>query len=129
MSVVAALLSSGVSAQDDTITRADLDKLEQKYRSEGDSLRGEIGGVKRDSFARTDQTAEKLREEMRSEGDSLRGEIGGVKRDSYEHTDKKFAEAGKAIRSLLHSPRITPMRWQNVSMTNRRSLSRILSAS
>ncbi|HHZ6721729.1 TPA: YadA C-terminal domain-containing protein, partial [Escherichia coli] len=63
MSVVAALLSSGVSAQDDTITRADLDKLEQKYRSEGDSLREEIGGVKRDSFARTDQTAEKLREE------------------------------------------------------------------
>ncbi|EIE2990367.1 YadA-like family protein [Escherichia coli] len=99
MSVVAALLSSGVSAQDDTITRADLDKLEQKYRSEGDSLRGEIGGVKRDSFARTDQTAEKLREEMRSEGDSLRGEIGGVKRDSFARTDQTAEKLREEMRS------------------------------
>ncbi|EGI25765.1 putative outer membrane insertion C- signal [Escherichia coli TA206] len=133
MSVGAALLSSGVSAQgNDTITLSDLDQkydkvargtfelidlldqrsdgivngvvairddLHEDIRSEGDSLRGEIGGVQRDSFAHTDQTAEKLRGEMRIEGDSLRGEIGGVQRDSFSHTDQTAEKLRGEMRS------------------------------
>ncbi|MDA5221005.1 hypothetical protein PDN92_30065, partial [Escherichia coli] len=46
-------------------------------KSQGDSLRGEIGGVYRDARAHTDSQVTAVRDELKAEGDSLRGEIGG----------------------------------------------------
>ncbi|HGC2625937.1 TPA: hypothetical protein ACIYBM_005605, partial [Escherichia coli] len=51
-----------------------------EVKSQGDSLRGEIGGVYRDARAHTDSQVTAVRDELKAEGDSLRGEIGGVYR-------------------------------------------------
>ncbi|ELT0245359.1 YadA-like family protein, partial [Escherichia coli] len=58
-------------------------------KAEGDSLRGEIGGVYRDARAHTDSQVTAVRDELKAEGDSLRGEIGGVYRDARAHTDSQ----------------------------------------
>ncbi|MDY9474551.1 hypothetical protein U0B34_26270, partial [Escherichia coli] len=47
-----------------------------EVKSQGDSLRGEIGGVYRDARAHTDSQVTAVRDELKAEGDSLRGEIG-----------------------------------------------------
>ncbi|HHE6467172.1 TPA: YadA-like family protein [Escherichia coli] len=60
-----------------------------EVKSQGDSLRGEIGGVYRDARAHTDSQVTAVRDELKAEGDSLRGEIGGVYRDARAHTDSQ----------------------------------------
>ena len=57
-------------------------KVRDELKAEGDSLRGEIGGVYRDARAHTDSQVTAVRDELKAEGDSLRGEIGGVYRDA-----------------------------------------------
>ncbi|HGC0474750.1 TPA: immunoglobulin-binding protein, partial [Escherichia coli] len=51
-------------------------KVRDELKAEGDSLRGEIGGVYRDARAHTDSQVTAVRDELKAEGDSLRGEIG-----------------------------------------------------
>ncbi|MCO5014937.1 immunoglobulin-binding protein, partial [Escherichia coli] len=46
-----------------------------ELKAEGDSLRGEIGGVYRDARAHTDSQVTAVRDELKAEGDSLRGEL------------------------------------------------------
>ncbi|EGI2439611.1 TPA: immunoglobulin-binding protein, partial [Escherichia coli] len=64
-------------------------KVRDELKSQGDSLRGEIGGVYRDARAHTDSQVTAVRDELKAEGDSLRGEIGGVYRDARAHTDSQ----------------------------------------
>ncbi len=64
-------------------------KVRDELKAEGDSLRGEIGGVYRDARAHTDSQVTAVRDELKAEGDSLRGEIGGVYRDARAHTDSQ----------------------------------------
>ncbi len=63
-------------------------KVRDELKAEGDSLRGEIGGVYRDARAHTDSQVTAVRDELKAEGDSLRGEI-GVYRDARAHTDSQ----------------------------------------
>ncbi|HAX7055900.1 TPA: immunoglobulin-binding protein [Escherichia coli] len=64
-------------------------KVRDELKAEGDSLRGEIGGVYRDARAHTDSQVTAVRDELKAEGDSLRGEIDGVYRDARAHTDSQ----------------------------------------
>ncbi|HFK8253026.1 TPA: immunoglobulin-binding protein, partial [Escherichia coli] len=47
-------------------------KVRDELKAEGDSLRGEIGGVYRDARAHTDSQVTAVRDELKAEGDSLR---------------------------------------------------------
>ncbi len=107
-------------------------KVRDELKAEGDSLRGEIGGVYRDARAHTDSQVTAVRDELKAEGDSLRGEIGGVYRDALkeaksqaEHlsdvlvknraqTDAAIASNTAAIRNNSHRLDLTEA-WQKMA--------------